>query len=454
MERKVFTLYELNAQVGQAISEAMPQAYWLEAEISEARVVRGHLFMDLIQKEPFSATPVAKASAKCWHTQWARLQPKFQRVTGETLHAGMRVLLCVRPDFHEAYGFSWIVIDLDPTFTLGDMARKRLEIIAQLKEEGVFDLQQSLPLPSFLQHIAVISSEQAAGYGDFCDQLLHNEYGFYFQTELFPAVMQGEQVEGSVIAALNAINDRLDCFDAVVIIRGGGATADLSGFDTLNLAENVANFPLPIITGIGHERDESVLDMVAHTRVKTPTAAAAFLIDHLQATADYVENLARRLATVVQSRLDYEQRRLDRCTERIPMLFSLVRTQQESRLERMATTLYNKALAVLSAEGHRLDLLHHTLGAAAARQLSDQMLHLSVLLQQLPLLAQHRLMEENHKLEALTLRAKSLDPQLILQRGYSITLHNGKAVRSPGEVSPGDELTTRLEHGEVHSVVK
>ena len=289
---KALTLYELNSLVRETIEEELHQEYWVEAELSEVREVRGHCYMQLVQydrseeggkRKRYENTPIAQASAKCWQSSWQLLRPYFEKETGQRLHAGMKVLLQVYANFHETYGFSWIVTDIDPTYTMGDMARKRQEIIRVLKEEGVFDLQKELPLPLFCQRIAVISSANAAGYGDFVNQLENNEYGFQFHTRLFPAVMQGEDVEKSVIAALEQIfRGSENIFDCVVIIRGGGATADLSGFDTLALAENVANFPIPIITGIGHERDESILDMVSHTRVKTPTAAAAFLIDHLK----------------------------------------------------------------------------------------------------------------------------------------------------------------------------
>ena len=281
--REWVSLYELNRLVREVIETEMPREYWVEAELSECRESRGHCYMELIEKDSQSATPIARASAKCWASKWSVVRPYFERTTGQVLHAGMKVLLKVYAQFHEAYGFSWIVTDIDPTYTLGDMARKRQEIIRQLKEEGIFDLQKELELPLFCQHIAVISSETAAGYGDFCNQLADNPYGFQFRTQLFPAIMQGEGVEQSIIAALNRIyesqsnhNSQVSIlnshFDCVVIIRGGGATSDMSGFDTLALAENVANFPLPIITGIGHDRDESILDMVSHTRVKTPTA--------------------------------------------------------------------------------------------------------------------------------------------------------------------------------------
>ncbi len=203
--KKRLTLYELNSLVREVIECEMPNEYWVEAELSECRELRGHCYMELIEKDERSATPIAKASAKCWATKWSLIRPYFERTTGQQLHAGMKVLLKVYAQFHEAYGFSWIVTDIDPTYTLGDMARKRQEIIRQLKEEGVFDLQKELRLPIFCQHIAVISSETAAGYGDFCNQLADNPYGFRFQTQLFPAIMQGEGVEQSIIAALEKI---------------------------------------------------------------------------------------------------------------------------------------------------------------------------------------------------------------------------------------------------------
>ena len=388
----------------------MPHEYWVEAELSECRESKGHCYMELIEKDEKTATPIAKAPAKCWSSKWTLVRPYFERTTGQRLVAGMKVLLKVYPQFHEAFGFSWIVTDIDPTYTLGDMARKRQEIIRQLKEEGVFDLQKELSLPLFCQRIAVISSETAAGYGDFCNQLSDNPYGLQFQTWLFPATMQGEGVEQSIIKALNHINAVCEDFDCVVIIRGGGATSDMSGFDTLTLAENVANFPLPIITGIGHDRDESILDMVSHMRVKTPTAAAALLIDHLKHVLDAINNCQNSITRSVQQKLSTLQVQLSTVSEAIPRLFSIVKTRHEARLD-------------------------------AIRQ-------------KIPMLIERRLISEHHRLEILEEKVKSLDPQLLLKRGYSITFFNGKAVRDPQQLHQGDEIVTRLEKGSIISKVK
>lgn len=383
-----FSLYALNALVHEAVSNALPDEYWVEAELAECRERNGHCYMELVEKDERSNSPIAKASAKCWRQTWTLLHATFLRATGQPLRAGMKVLLRVYPQFHEAYGFSWIVSDIDPTYTIGDLARRRQEIIKTLKAQGVFDLQRELRLSPFAQRIAVISAESAAGYGDFCRQLLDNEYNLQFHTELFPAIMQGERVEQSVIQALNLINNRIDDFDAVVIIRGGGATSDMSGFDTLPLAENVANFPLPIITGIGHDRDECVLDMVSHTRVKTPTAAATLLITHLCNTLQQVADAENVIAHYAQDRL----------------------------------------------QRHRLQLEHITT--------------------LLPHLAQHLMTEAHHSLERIQLKLEGYDPQLLLQRGYSITLHNGQIVKSPQDVKSGDEIETRLKQGTIKSIIQ
>ncbi len=448
---KTMTLFEANSLVRESIELTLDRHYWVEAELSEVRESRGHCYMELVQydrsdvsdksdqsytphRPAFLAqrsTPVARASAKCWASAWALIRPHFERVTGQRLHSGLKVLLQVYPQFHETFGFSWIVTDINPEFTMGDMMRKRQDIIRQLQEEGVYDLQKELALPLFAQRIAVVSSATAAGYGDFCHQLRENEYGFTFRTELFSAVMQGEQIEQSLIAALDSINSRADDFDVVVIIRGGGATADLSGFDTLALAENVANFPLPIITGIGHERDECVLDMISHLRVKTPTAAAAFLIAHLKEVSDRLADAEHDIYNKVNERLRYERMRIERLSALIPQL-------PRQRIEDAR---------------HQLLLTEGKLRAAAEGRMKDDRYRLLLMGNRLHTLARHLLEKERLHLEHLQLQLDSHNPQLLLSRGYSITLHNGKAVRDPSLLQRGDEIETRVEKGVVRSVV-
>ena len=406
------TLLELNGLVRQVIELGLPGEYWVEAELSECRESRGHCYMELIQRDDRQAVPVAKASAKCWASKWMMIRPYFERTTGQRLQSGMKVLLKVYPQFHEAPSCITIVIDIDPNYTLGDQARRRQEIIRQLKEEGVFDLQRDLRLPLICLNIAVISSQTAAGYGDFAAQLADTT--FAFRTQLFPAIMQGEGVEQSVIAALNRIyqaklETEAQGYDCVVIIRGGGATSDMSGFDTLALAENVANFPIPIITGIGHDRDECILDMVSHQRVKTPTAAAAFLIDHAQSVLDSLTDAQNRISRHALQHLSALNIQLSTLQSQLASLFTVVKTRQEARLVNIW--------------------------------------------QRIPMIVERRLTSESHRLELLAERLKTFDPRLLLQRGYSITMKDGKTIRDPKTLQPGDQIETIMEKGTIKSII-
>ena len=425
------TLYELNSLVKETIEVTFTQQFWVEAELADATERRGHLYLDLVQKDEHSATPIARASARCWASVWASVRPRFERTTRQRLTAGMKVLLRVYPQFHQAYGFSWIVTDIDPTYTLGDMQRQRQEIIDRLKRDGVFDMQRELTLPMFCQRIAVISSATAAGFGDFCNHLQHNDYGFHFAVELFPAIMQGEQVEPTVISALDSINSRIDDFDCVVIIRGGGATVDMSGFNTLLLAENVANFPLPVITGIGHDRDESIIDMISFMQVKTPTAAAAFLIERLLNVSERITAATSSITRCVQEKLEYERIRLTALSTRIPILFSLTKTRQLSII----------------------DSLTQRMTAAVQQDIRQRQHQLQIAAQRLAPATQRTMQQEQHRLQMLTQRTAALDPAAILRRGFSMTLCNGRFVTDASQMKNGDIMETRLANGTVLSRV-
>ena len=406
MDAPPLSLYELNALVKRSITSCMPDTYWLQAELSDVRSnYSGHCYLEFVQKEPRGNNLIAKARGTIWSNVYRLLKPYFEEETGQAFVAGIKVLV----EFPELYGYSLTVVNIDPTYTLGDMARRRREILRQLDEEGVLTLNKELELPLLTQRIAVISSATAAGYGDFCNQLEHNPYGFIFYPRLFPAVMQGDRVEETIIAALDTINAQRDDWDVVVIIRGGGATSDLSGFDTYELAANCAQFPLPIITGIGHERDDTVLDSVSHTRVKTPTAAAEFLINHLHDTAETLEDYASSILYAVTARMEKEKTRLTRLVERIPM-------QTRMRIQE---------------ERHRLELVEK---------------HVETL-------SQKRLAEENHRLRLLEQQIKAASPEHLLKRGYSITLKEGKAVTDASCLKEGDKLITRFAKGEVRSIV-
>lgn len=411
MEEQALSLYELNGLVKRTIRDRMSETYWVQAELSDVRSnYSGHCYLEFIQKDASGNNLIAKARGTIWSNIYKMLKPYFEQETGQAFASGIKVLVRVSVDFHELYGYSLTVLDIDPTYTVGDMERKRREILRQLEEEGVIDLNKELEMPVLPQRIAVISSATAAGYGDFCNQLSNNPRGYGFYTELFPAIMQGERVEESIIAALDAIYARLEAFDVVVIIRGGGATSDLSGFDTYELAANCAQFPLPIITGIGHERDDTVIDLIAHTRVKTPTAAAAFLVACMDQVADRLDNLSFRLQQGVRNRLLWEHRRIEGLKQRIP--------------------------------------------SAVYKRISDAKYGLLAANRDLQMATRQFLSMKKHRLELLQQRLNDALPEKQLTRGYSITLKNGKAVKDASALKEGDTLVTLLYKGKVESVIK
>ena len=430
---EALTLYELNNLVRGVLEDTLDQTYWLQAELSEVNVNRsGHCYVEFVQKAPRGNAFLAKARGVIWANVFALLAPYFEQQTGQRFTAGLKVMVQVQVSFHELYGYSLTVVDIDPTYTLGDMARRRKEILQELERQGILTLQKELDMPVLPQRVAVISAPTAAGYGDFCNQLMNNEKGYAFQVQLFPAVMQGDQTERSIISALNVIAGELDDWDVVVIIRGGGATADLASFDTLALAENVAQFPLPIITGIGHERDDTVLDMISHTRVKTPTAAAEFLIARVDESGSRLEELAQRLGFCVQQRLQQEKHRLERLVTGLPAVYQWRKGREENRLQQAALSVQHAVTQQLSSRQYRLQMLEQRLA-----------------------LRTPQLLEKNrNRLELLAQRIADNSPERLLKRGYSITLKNGRAVTCADQLQTGDKIITRLADGEIESIVK
>jgi exodeoxyribonuclease VII large subunit len=429
---KSITLFELNGLVKSTLQYEMSTAYWVQAEISSLSVAyNGHCYLELVQKSPSGTGFIAKAKANIWNSTFQRLKPFFEQETGLALAVGLNVLLQVNVSFHEVFGYSLVVSDIDPTYTMGDMARRRREILARLEAEGVLELNKELAIPAVPQRIAVVSSPTAAGYGDFCNQLNNNVYGFRFYYRLFPAVMQGDNVEQSVIEALNSIASCADLWDVVVIIRGGGAVSELSCFDSYNLAMNIANFPLPVITGIGHERDDTVIDVVANTKVKTPTAAAELLIGLVADSASKFDSLTKRLSDAVGVRMESEKHRISLLSQKLPSLLAVLKAGQERKIG----LLKEKALG------------------GAKRIVSEQTYTGSSLQLRLSLGMQNIITGQFHRLELMEKSLQSVDPEKILRRGYSITLLDGKVVTSVSNLKPGDRLKSRFADGTVESEV-
>ena len=404
------TLSDLTNQIQQTIRLTFDTAVWIRAEISELREnPGGHCYMELIEKDSNSDTLLAKTKATIWASTFRMLKPYFESSTGQSLRAGLNVLVSVSVEFHGVYGFSLNIRDIDPTFTVGEMAARRLRIIRQLEADGIVDMNKQLQLPQLVQRIAIISSPTAAGYGDFCDQLKSDPSHFAFYTKLFPAVMQGEQAESSIILALEKIYENMDLFDVVVIIRGGGATTDLACFDSYDLALNCAQFPLPVIAGIGHQRDVSVLDMVAHTSVKTPTAVAEFLISNLQEAENQFLDVFSDIRYLVKNRIENEYRTIN---------------QSQMRIKQTLRSWIVQKTHVLDRQKSRL-------------QASVRM----------------QLLKQNNKLMLLEKNIETHSPVFLLKHGYTITTLNGKRITSASQVKAGDEIRTFVHDGDFGSEV-
>lgn len=405
-----YSLSELGKCIKMTLKTAFAEPVWVRAEISEMHEnVSGHCYLDLIEKADDTDVLVAKQKATIWAFTYRMLKPYFESETGATLRAGMKVLLLCEVEFHEVYGVSLNVRDIDPAFTVGEMAVRRAEIIRRLTDDGIVDMNKQQPLAPVPQRVAVISSATAAGYGDFCDQLRNNVFGYTFYTKLFPATMQGAQTEQSVVAALDKICDFIDNFDVVVIIRGGGATSDLVAFDNYNLALHCAQFPLPIISGIGHQRDESVVDLVAHTRVKTPTAAAEFLVARINDFEKNIDEMAQNVAFSAREVVHDELLRLQQRIARLGVV-QRVCVHHDAALQHLTMRLRNAAKMAISSEEKRMALVEKSIEYA--------------------------------------------DPATLLQRGFTLTTKHGKIVKSVCDVAPGDIVTTHLADGAFTAMVQ
>lgn len=404
------SLSELTSRIQETIRMSFDTPVWIRAEISELREnPGGHCYLEFIEKDSASDALLAKTKATIWASTYRMLKPYFESSTGQTLRAGLNVLVAVNVEFHGIYGFSLNVRDIDPTFTIGEMAARRLKIIRQLEADGIVEMNKQLDFPELPQRLAIISSPTAAGYGDFCDQLKNDPSHFAFYSKLFPATMQGDQAEGSIISALEKVYEHIDLFDVVVIIRGGGATTDLACFDSYELALNCAQFPLPIIAGIGHQRDISILDMVAHSSVKTPTAAAEFLISALQQAENQVIDIIADIQSVIKNNIEHQTRFINQKQDRIKQILRSWVVQKTHLLDKQKSRLKSSV--------------------------------------------QMQLLKQNNKLALLEKNIETHSPTFLLKHGYTISTLNGKRIASAKQVKTGDKIRTFVADGDFGSEV-
>lgn len=410
-KREIYSLLELNQAIRGTINNRLPYRYWIRAEISEMQLNRnGHCYLEFIEKDNSNRAIIAKSRGVIFSTNYALLKSYFEEQTETSFQAGIKILVEISVDFSEIYGMSLRVWDIDPTFTLGDMARKRAEILHRLEEEGVLNLNKELEMPLISQRIAVISSASAAGYGDFCNQLNNNSFGFSFYTKLFPAIMQGERTESSIIEALDKIYAHAELFDVVVLIRGGGATSDLNSFDSYLLAANCAQFPLPIISGIGHERDETVIDYVAHTRVKTPTAAAALLIEHLTQVYGELISIEQKITSLVNSNSQQKHNHLNSLVQRVIDITNFKIHSHENNLKTLELSLVTSV--------NRFSI------------------------------------NKKHELELAEQYVKLVSPKNILKKGYALVLKKGKITKTSKGLEEGENLQIQMADGTFNVTVK
>lgn len=449
------SLFDLNNQVRRVLKDRFAEPVWVTAEIAAVQENRsGHCYLELVDKPEGEENPVAVAKGTIWAFTYRMLKPYFETTTGRKLEKGMKVLIQAEVVFHELYGFSLNIKDIDPTFTVGDLERKKREILEQLEREGIIDMNKNIELPLLPKNVAVISSPTAAGLGDFLDQLQNNSNGYKFHVKLFPAVMQGEKATESVIAALERIYEYEAWFDIVVIIRGGGSQSDLGCFDTYDMAANVAQFPLPVIAGIGHERDETIVDRVAFMRVKTPTAAAVFLIEAFQEFDTRLEELKDEFVGGIQELVARENNRQQMLVANFKRLVTVRIEMNKNRLRLLSHQLEHASELFLYSRRGYFDTIKNRIKNRLQLAWSRYENLLQGYAVKVRRQSEIRLERDRHFLELAGTKVTYVDPLKVLERGYSVTRLNGKAVRTVAEVKEGDVLETLVADGKLNSVVK
>jgi exodeoxyribonuclease VII large subunit len=431
IKAQTYSLSQLNTAIRETLESAFPDTFWVVAEIAKAQCYpKGHCYLELVEKKDDAV--IAQMRANIWAYTYRNLSQKFEKATGETLRKGMQVLLSAEVTFHEVYGLSLSVKDIDPTYSLGEMAKKKKETIERLNKEGLIDLNKTQPLPLVPQRIAVISSQSAAGYGDFVNHIEKNPYEYKVYHKLYQSLMQGQGAEESIISALSKIKDKTHLYDVVVIIRGGGSQVDLSCFDSYRLAVKVAKFPMPVITGIGHERDDTVIDIVAHTRMKTPTAVAGFIIDGIRTFEENFLDLQQRLILRAKDLLKDETHRFRYIVQSFSRIISKRFYTEDKTHYSTIHRLINGTNLLVNFSTNRLTIDNNKLSSSVKSLFQTQ----------------------DDRVKHLEQGIKLLDPANVLKRGYSITYSNSKAIRTVSQLSEGDIIQTKLYEGSIKSKVE
>ncbi len=454
MAEQAISLFELQNNIQGAIRKNLDMHYWVIAEISELNVnYRGHCYLSLVEKDKKGDNVKAKARAIIWASRYRMLSAYFQSGSGESMKAGIKVMVKVTVDYHELYGLSLQIIDIDPTYTLGDIERRRREIIQQLEDAGIIDMNKTLPIPLLIQNIAVISSDTAAGFGDFVAQIETNSKHYDFKIHLYRAAMQGIDTQKSVIKALEDIYNSDTDYDVVVIIRGGGSRTDLAAFDNYEIASNIAQFPIPVLSGIGHERDASVVDMVAFKHLKTPTAVAEFIIEHTEGIEESLDYELDRLLNVTSLYIENEENKLNRLNSIFIPTVKQALANQSNQLNLLANRLHRSIRGSLVAKASWVNQLEYQIRSNLNALFKSEKNNLSNQLNQLQAANKNFINVQNIQLDKLEQTIQANDPKRLLQKGYSLTTKNGKRLDSVASVKKGETIKTWFKDGTVDSEI-
>ena len=448
------TLTELQLIIRDTLYLSFPDSYWVIAEISEMNEnTAGHCYLELIEKNPDENNVKARIRAIIWSNRYRFIKACFEDNTGEQLRNGIKVLVKTKIEYHEIYGLSLIISDIDPAFTLGEMAIKRQLIIQKLEDEGVFLMNKGLQIPSVPQRIAVISSKNAAGYSDFVNHLISNSYGYVFYTKLFEATLQGPETERSVINALDKIATKSHLFDLAVIIRGGGSQSDLSWFDNYNIAYHITQFPLPVITGIGHDKDISVTDMVAYRALKTPTAVANFLVDLIAESENHLIGMSSEIIKAARLIIEKNRNRIDAAGIRLFPLTKIMLSNLKDKLSSKIIDVVNTGKELVIRAGVIPSNQKSRLISRAGTIFSESSLMLKRDTHRLLTATKYIIGINVVKMVGLGNKLELLNPENILRRGYSITTVNGRIVKSSRELKQYEIIDTQLFEGKIKSRV-
>ena len=451
---KYVTLTDLQLLIKEQLRTAFPLPYWVVAEVSELKVnYSGHCYLELVEKGGENQVPRAKVSAVIWRNHYAMISSYFRTATGNELCSGLKVLIKVMVSYHELYGLSFQVTDIEPSYTLGDMEAQRRETIDRLQREGIYDMNRSYVLPPVLQRLAVVSSRNAAGYQDFMNELTGNPQGYRYDVTLFDAFMQGNETENSVISALDLIADRMDDFDAVVMIRGGGSQSDLGAFNSYRLCSHLAQFPLPVVTGIGHDKDQSVADLVANVSVKTPTAVAVFLNDHNERFEAGMINRLTGILELARDNLHNERMRLSENAYRLQHISQKFVHDTTGRLDGLMTGILRRSRLALETQKGRLALLGARISETPLRRTETAGHRLDTYRRQLFDLTRLSLSSKSRELNLLASVVEAKTPERILKMGYSIVRVGKRIVKNAGDLQPGDVLSVQLRDGKAEARV-